>query len=122
MESNYRNGQNDLPTALLHIEALQKQLAEKNAELSEVRQLEEEAKNQVAQLNDMNVNMREWLRLGLIPKPGSDVLKQMSEIRATLMAYSEAALKAREPVVDLTGDAAAKSKEITPAAAVEVIG
>ncbi len=119
MESNYKNGQNDLPSALLHIETLQKQLAEKNAELSEVRQREEEAEKQAAQLNDMHMNLREWVRLGLVPRPGPDALKQMSEIRATLMAYSEAALKAQEPVVDLTGDAAA---EITPTAVVEVIG
>ncbi len=117
MESNNKNGQNDLPSALLHVETLQKQLAEKNAELSEVRQREEQAQNQVAQLNDMNVKLREWIALGRVPIPGSDVLKRMSELRVALMAFSETALKAREPMVDLTGAA-----EITPTAVVEVIG
>jgi hypothetical protein len=123
MDSNtdHNSGEHkDLPSALSHIEALQKQLAEKNAELSEVRQQGEAAQNQVAQITDMNEKLREWIGLGKVPFPGSDVLKRMLELRVALMAFSEtAALKAREPVVDLTGDAAA---EITSAAVAEVVG
>jgi DNA repair exonuclease SbcCD ATPase subunit len=55
-------GQKDLSSVLSHIEALQKQLAEKNTELGEVRQREEAAKNQVAQLNDLNEKLSEAKR------------------------------------------------------------
>jgi chromosome segregation ATPase len=55
-------GQRDLSSVLAHIETLQKQLAEKNSELSEVRQREEAAKNQVAQLNDLNEKLSEAKR------------------------------------------------------------
>ena len=83
MDSDHNSDEHkDLPSALSHIKALQKQLAESNAELSEVRQREEAA--------------REWVALGMVPRPGSDVSKQMSEIRAILMAFSGAALKAHE--------------------------
>jgi len=122
MDSNpdHNSGEHkDLSSALSHIEALQKQLAEKNAELSEVRRQEVVAQNQAAQLNDMNEKLREWIGLGNVPFPGSDVLKRMLELRAAIMAFSETALKAREPVVELTGDAAA---EITSAAVAEVVG
>ena len=121
-QSNDNNGQKDLLSAFSYIEALQKQLAEKNTELSEVRQREEAAKNQHAQLNDVNEKLREWIALGMIPSPGPDVLKRMSNIRVILMAFIGTALKARGSVVDLTGDDAAESKEITPATVVDVIG
>jgi DNA repair exonuclease SbcCD ATPase subunit len=55
-------GQKDLSSVLAHIETLQKQLAEKNVELGEVRQREEAAKNQVAQLNDLNEKLSEAKR------------------------------------------------------------
>ena len=87
MESNYKNGQNDLPSALLHIETLQKQLAEKNAELSEVRKREE-----------LYATLHEWVALGKISSPGPDVLNRMSELRASMKAFSEAPLKTQEPV------------------------
>ena len=52
----------DLPSALSHIEALQKQLAEKNAELSETKLREETARNQVAQLNELNAKLSQAKR------------------------------------------------------------
>jgi len=55
-------GQKDLSSVLAHIEMLQKQLAEKNAELGETKQREEAARNQVAQLNDLNVKLSEAKR------------------------------------------------------------
>ena len=55
--NNAINGNKDLSSVLVHIESLQKQLADKNAELGEVRQREEAAKNQVAQLNDLNTKL-----------------------------------------------------------------
>ena len=55
--NNAINGNKDLSSVLVHIESLQKQLAEKNTELGEVRQREEAAKNQVAQLNDLNTKL-----------------------------------------------------------------
>ena len=55
-------GQRDLSSVLAHIETLQKQLAEKNNELSEVRQREEAAKKQVAHLNDLNEKLSEAKR------------------------------------------------------------
>ena len=55
-------GQKDLSSVLTHIEMLQKQLAEKNAELSETKQREETARNQVAQLNDLNAKLSEAKR------------------------------------------------------------
>ena len=60
--NNHNGGQKDLSSVLSHIESLQKQLAEKNTELSEVRQREEAAKNQVAQLNDLNEKLSEAKR------------------------------------------------------------
>jgi hypothetical protein len=138
----------DLPSALSHIEALQKQLAEKNAELSEVGNREEAAEKQAAQLNDAYEKLREWVALGLVPRPGPDDLNRMSELRASLKAFWEVTLGTQEPVaitsimsddtplpeklrrrsdragnwappvlVDLTGDAAAESKEINNQAA-----
>ena len=47
---------------LAHIEVLQKQLAERNAELGETKQREESAKIQVAQLNDLNAKLSEAKR------------------------------------------------------------
>jgi hypothetical protein len=63
MESGGGNiGQKDLTSVLAHIEVLQKQLAEKNAELGETKQREELAKSQVAQLNDLNAKLSEAKR------------------------------------------------------------
>jgi chromosome segregation ATPase len=65
MESSSSAGsssQKDLSSVLAHIEMLQKQLAEKNAELGETKQREEAAKNQVAQLNDLNAKLSEAKR------------------------------------------------------------
>ena len=146
----------DLSSALSHIEALQKQLAENNAELSEVRLREEAAQNQVAQLNDVNEKLRhlldrgeiwnprvvvdltgnaaaeseeiknqvtqlndvygklrEWVALGLVPRPGPDDLKRMSELRVSLKTFCEVALGTQDYI---TGD------EITPAAVMEEVG
>lgn len=55
-------GQRDLSSVLAHIEMLQKQLAEKSAELGETKQREETARNQVAQLNDLNAKLSEAKR------------------------------------------------------------
>jgi hypothetical protein len=55
-------GQKDLTSVLAHIEVLQKQLADKNAELGETKQREEMAKSQVAQLNDLNAKLSEAKR------------------------------------------------------------
>jgi hypothetical protein len=86
---NNHNGtqHTDLASALLHIEILQKQLAEKNTELSEVRQREE-----------VYENLHEWVALGKVSSPGPDVLNRMSELRASMKAFSEAPLKTQEPV------------------------
>ena len=62
LNSNVAVGQKDLSSVLAHIETLQKQLAEKNNEISESRQREEAAKNQVAQLNDLNEKLSEAKR------------------------------------------------------------
>ncbi len=71
----------DLASALLHIEILQLMLAEKNAELSEVRKREE-----------VYATLHEWVALGKISSPGPDVLNRMSELRASMKAFSEAVL------------------------------
>ena len=55
--SSNNNGTKDLSSVLVHIESLQKQLAERTSELGEVRQREEAAKNQVVQLNDLNTKL-----------------------------------------------------------------
>jgi seryl-tRNA synthetase len=55
-------GQKDLSSVLAHIEMLQKQLAEKSAELGETKQREETARTQVAQLNDLNAKLSEAKR------------------------------------------------------------
>ena len=60
--NNAANGQKDLSSVLAHIEMLQKQLAEKNAELSETKVREESAKQQVAQLNELNTKLSEAKR------------------------------------------------------------
>ena len=52
----------DLSSVLTHIESLQKQLADKTAELNESKQREEQAKSQVAQLNDLNTKLSEAKR------------------------------------------------------------
>ena len=56
------NGGKDLSSVLAHIEMLQKQLAEKNAELGETKLREESARTQVAQLNDLNAKLSEAKR------------------------------------------------------------
>jgi predicted nuclease with TOPRIM domain len=55
-------GNKDLSSVLAHIESLQKQLVEKTTELGEVKQREESARNQVAQLNDLNAKLTEAKR------------------------------------------------------------
>jgi hypothetical protein len=55
-------GQKDLSSVLAHIEMLQSQLAEKNAELGETKLREESAKNQVSQLNELNAKLSEAKR------------------------------------------------------------
>ena len=80
----------DLGSVLSHVEALQKQLAAKEAELAEAKRKEDEAKQQAAQLSavnsklteakreamkeDFNNKVRDWVR-GLDPKQVPDTLK-----------------------------------------------
>ena len=52
----------DMGSVLTHIEILQKQLAEKNVELSETKQREEAARNQNVQLNALNEKLSEAKR------------------------------------------------------------
>ena len=52
----------DMGSVLTHIELLQKQLAEKNVELSETKQREEAARNQNVQLNALNEKLSEAKR------------------------------------------------------------
>lgn len=54
--------QRDLSSVLAHIEVLQKQLAEKSAEINEVKMREESARQQVAQLNELNAKLSEAKR------------------------------------------------------------
>jgi hypothetical protein len=88
MDSNTSADHKDLSSALLHIEVLQKQLAENNTER------EEQAK-----VNDMNKKLSEWITLGKDPRPGPDVLNRLSELRIDLQAFIETTLKAKEPAV-----------------------
>jgi hypothetical protein len=55
-------GQKDLSSVLVHIESLQKQLAEKTAELNETKQREESARTKVEQLNELNSKLTEAKR------------------------------------------------------------
>ena len=84
-------GQKDLSSVLAHIETLQKQLAEKTAELTDVKQREESARTKVEQLNELNAKLTEakreamredfnnkvrgWIQ-GLDPKQVPDAVKQ----------------------------------------------
>jgi chromosome segregation ATPase len=62
LASSANNGQKDMSSCLSHIEILQKQLAEKNSELSETKLREETARNQVAQLNELNAKLSQAKR------------------------------------------------------------
>lgn len=60
--SGSSNANKDLGSVLAHIESLQKQLAVKDAELKETKQKEEEARQQVMQLNTVNSRLTEAKR------------------------------------------------------------